>query len=95
MKSTGYFNTINGMIYIGKLCRHFAHKIETSYEGNEGFAQFPKGTCNMEATTDQLIFHLEAENEEGCEKMKGVIDRHLVKFAYKEPYTLHWEDDYV
>ena len=92
MKSIGIFATQQGGLYIGKLCRHFAHKIQTEYTANEGIAHFPTGTCRMEAQASELIFKIDAKDAESCTKIQGVIDRHLVKFAYKEPYHLTWED---
>lgn len=78
--------------YIGKLCRHFRHKIETEYTPNTGLATFPFGTCHMTATPTDLIFDITADHTEGVEKIKGVLVRHLVKFAYKEELVVEWRD---
>jgi len=94
MKAIGHFPTHSGANYIGKLCRHFIHKIQATYEGNQGEAIFPKGICKMSASSDLLVFEIEASDAESCEKIKGVIDRHLVKFAYKETTVLHWVEQH-
>lgn len=78
--------------YIGKLCRHFRHKIETEYTVNTGLATFPFGTCNMTATATHLTFDITAGDMESVEKIKGVLVRHLVKFAYKEQLVVEWHD---
>lgn len=78
--------------YIGKLCRHFAHKINTEYTPTTGKATFPTGICLMQADTECLSFEIEADDSEGLEKIKGVLERHLVKFAYKENLIITWED---
>ncbi|WP_262249935.1 DUF2218 domain-containing protein [Parapedobacter soli] len=78
--------------YIGQLCRHFRHKIETEYTATTGLATFPFGTCNMAATPTHLTFDITANDAESVEKIKGVLERHLVKFAYKEDLTIHWLD---
>ena len=78
--------------YIGKLCRHFRHKIDAEYTATTGMATFPFGTCAMAATPDQLVFDIAAPDRESVEKIKGVIERHLFKFAYKEELTIRWQD---
>lgn len=91
-KSTSKIKTAAASSYIGKLCRHFAHKIETEYTPATGKAIFPGGICLMQADTEQLIFEIEADDSEGIEKIKGVLERHLVKFAYKEDLIIEWQD---
>jgi len=78
--------------YIGQLCRHFRHKIETEYTLTTGFATFPFGTCSMTATATHLTFDIAADNAESVEKIKGVLIRHLDKFAYKEQLVVEWRD---
>ena len=78
--------------YIGKLCRHFRHKIETEYTATTGLATFPFGTCNMTATATHLTFDIAASDAASVEKIKGILIRHLVKFAYKEQLTVEWHD---
>lgn len=91
-QSTATITTQAAGQYIGKLCRHFRHKIETEYTPTTGLATFPFGTCNMTATPVELIFDITAQDTESVEKIKGVLERHLVKFAYKENLTIDWRD---
>lgn len=91
-KSTTIIATLAASQYIGKLCRHFRHKIETEYTPTTGLATFPFGTCHMAATPTQLIFDITAKDTESVEKIKGVLERHLIKFAYKEDLVIDWID---
>ena len=91
-KSTTTIATDAASSYIGKLCRHFRHKIETEYTPTTGLATFQFGTCAMKATSTELIFNITANDMESVEKIKGVLERHLVKFAYKEDLTIRWRD---
>ncbi len=79
--------------YIGKLCRHFVHKIEVEYTNTTGKAVFPAGICTMHADPEHLTFRIEANDQEGLEKIKGVLVRHLLKFAYKEELAITWQDE--
>ncbi len=92
-KTNSIINTKAASSYIGKLCRHFRHKIETEYTSDTGRAIFPFGTCEMSATPEQLLFHISAPTIEGVEKIKGVLERHLLKFSYKEELTIMWHDE--
>ena len=94
-RSTSAIATEAASSYIGKLCRHFRHKIETEYTPTTGLATFPFGTCDMTATPTELIFEITANDVESVEKIKGVLERHLVKFAYKEQLTVEWQDHQV
>lgn len=92
-QSTTTIATLSASQYIGKLCRHFRHKIETEYTSTTGLATFPFGTCRMAATPDQLTFHITADSSQSVEKIKGVLVRHLEKFAYKEKLIIEWRDE--
>jgi len=91
-RSTSSIATKAASSYIGKLCRHFRHKIETEYTPTTGLATFPFGTCAMAATSERLVFDITANDMESVDKIKGVLERHLVKFAYKEELTIDWHD---
>lgn len=91
MKAIVRIKTTEGANYIGKLCRHFKHKIEATYEGNRGVAHFPAGICQMLAEPETLIFEVEAQDEEGMQRIQGALDRHLIKFAFREELVINWE----
>lgn len=92
MKAITKITTKEGVNYIGKLCRHFRHKIEATYEGNSGKADFPWGVCLMEADEHTLTFKVEAQDEEGMQKIQGALDRHLIKFAFREELDIQWSN---
>ena len=91
-KATATIPTKEASNYIGKLCRHFRHKIDAEYTASTGMATFPFGTCAMTATPDRLVFDITAADSESVAKIKGVIERHLLKFSYKEDLTIRWQD---
>ena len=41
--TTGFYQTENGSKYLQQLCKHFGHKIETSYDSEKGWAAFEMG----------------------------------------------------
>lgn len=91
-RSTTHIHTPMASSYIGKLCRHFRHKIETEYTETTGRAVFPQGICLMTAQPETLAFEIEAADTERLEQIKGVLVRHLLKFSYKETLEIDWKD---
>ena len=47
VRSTAEVRTPKAAGYLAQLCKHFAHKIPASYEGNEGRISFPRGECRL------------------------------------------------
>ncbi|GGG80249.1 hypothetical protein GCM10011415_32010 [Salipiger pallidus] len=91
MKETGVFETSNASKYLQQLCKHFAHKVEVEYDETSGRAELFSGPAIMSATPERLTVTITAEDEDGLEKARGAIDRHLEKFAFREDFkTMSW-----
>lgn len=87
----GQFATQHASRYLQQLCKHFAHKIEVRFDETSGTVQFPFGPATLTATQDELIACLTANTEEGLERGRGAIDRHLKTFAFREGFTtMNW-----
>jgi hypothetical protein len=82
--------------YIAQLCKHFAHKIPAEYdpptfEATRGRIEFPDaGVCALRAEAGSLEMELTAKDDETLHRLEGVVDRHLVRFAWREPPTIAW-----
>lgn len=83
--------TANASRYLQQLCKHFAHKITVEYDGTCGRADFPWGTCHMEAGEAALRLRCEADDAEALERIKHVVDDHLKRFAWREAPAIAWE----
>jgi len=90
--TTGYFATPHGSKYLQQLCKHFAHKVEVSYDARSARCEMPFGTALMEADEAGLTVVLQIADPAGLEKARGVIDRHLAIFAHREGFAaLDWQ----
>lgn len=90
-QAVGTFVTPNGGKYIGQLCKHFAHKVETGFDENSGWAKFPMGSADMSATADLLTITLKVDDPEQIGVVKHIIDSHLVTFAFREGFeSMNW-----
>lgn len=96
MKTSTHIKTESAHKYIAQLCKHFAHKVESTYSIDhdaktaEGLTKFPMGHAVFAAKDNVLNVHAECENEEACKAMHGVFDAHIVKFAFREELEYKW-----
>ena len=102
--SSAFVETQRPGRYAKQMASHFSHKMETSWDGEQGFITFvgqgpdsddPRrafsGTCvfRMRATAQGLELTLDAP-EELLERFEGVIDRHLLRFGANEGLAYSW-----
>lgn len=79
--------------YVQQLCKHWAHKLDTTLEGNDGTVRFAGATAHMRAGDDALAIRLDAESPETLDLIKDVVARHLDRFAFREaPLPFDWHD---
>lgn len=76
--------------YIGRLCKHFAHKIPVSYDEQQGRIEFPFGLSLLQADASGLTLRVESNSRENLEKMQGVVASHFERFAWQEALSLDW-----
>ncbi|CAD5107248.1 DUF2218 domain-containing protein [Zestomonas carbonaria] len=76
--------------YIGRLCKHFAHKIPVQYDETSGRIEFEIGLCLLAAENDGLTLRVESADDANLEKLKHVVASHFERFAWQEALTLEW-----
>jgi hypothetical protein len=77
--------------YLGQLCKHFAHKIPVTQEGDTGGITFATGTCRLAVDGDLLVLRIEAADADGLAQTQDVVARHLLRFAFRDPPTITWQ----
>jgi hypothetical protein len=82
--------------YIQQLVSHWGHKMATSYDEGDGMGTFPFSDVTsavMTARPGGIAITLTTADREENERMRGVIERHLDRFAFREaPLTYEWTD---
>lgn len=92
--STATVPTSHASRYLQQLCKHWAHKLEVSFTPEHGVVKLPdEALATLDAGPDGLAVRVEAGDAETLERMKGVVVRHLDRFAFREaPLTFDWHD---
>jgi len=86
LSATGQFETKQASKYLQQLCKHFAHKVEVSYDASAGRVAFPMGPATMTATEDVLSVSVSGRTKDEVTRAKGIIDSHLARFAFRENF---------
>ncbi|MBL3702710.1 DUF2218 domain-containing protein [Sulfitobacter sp. BDSS02] len=92
LSASARFETPNASKYLKQLCKHFAHKVSVDYDDTNGKAALPPGPAMMQADDAALLVTVTAQDEEGLERAKFIIDDHLSRFAFRETPDLNWEE---
>jgi len=79
--------------YIQQLVSHWGHKMATSYDEGDGMGAFPFSdaeNATMTAREGGIAIALTTEDPERNIHLRGVIERHIDRFAFREA-PLHYE----
>lgn len=80
--------------YLQQLAKHWSHKLTVSYTAEEGTIDFPNGSrLEMRADSETLDVALTVPDGEDAARMRGVVEEHLNRFAFREgPLNFDWRD---
>lgn len=104
VRSTAAVPTAHGSRYLQQLCKHWAHNLEVAFTAEEGRVVFPRdargadwpgdAAVTMTAMVETLDCRIEASDPGQLEALKGVVARHLDRFAFREaPLAFDWRDE--
>lgn len=82
--------------YIQQLAKHWSHKYTTTYDEGDGMGTFPFSDTEsavMTARPGGIAITLVTGDEERNIHMRGVIENHIDRFAFREaPLKYEWKD---
>jgi len=88
--ATSTVQTAKASINLKKLCRHFSHKVQASFDDHQGEVHFPFGDAFLTAEGENLQIKVQAPGEEELARVKEVVGGHLVRFAADENLQVDW-----
>jgi uncharacterized protein len=94
--ATGFGKCEKPERYIQQLVSHWGHKFATTYDEGDGMGVFPFSettTCVMTAREGGIAITLTTADAEENVRMRGVVERHIDRFAFREaPLSYEWKD---
>ncbi|NQD92630.1 DUF2218 domain-containing protein [Pseudomonas sp. CrR25] len=90
LTATAHVPTATPARYIGRLCKHFAHKIPVSFDQQQGRIEFAFGLALLAAEHDGLRLSVHAPDQEQMVRLQQVVASHFERFAWQEALTLDW-----
>ena len=101
--ATAAIPTARGSRYLQQLCKHWSHSLPVEFGPEHGEVRFPaegragsfpgEAVVIFDARPDTLAVTIEASAPEQRDAMKGVVARHLDRFAFREaPLPFNWRD---
>jgi hypothetical protein len=90
LKSEARVETVRASRYLAQLCKHFAHKVEVTWDAETGDVMFPMGWCHLSASATHLTIECRAEQQEALERVQSIVDDHVVRFGWRERLTVDW-----
>ncbi|WOF44515.1 DUF2218 domain-containing protein [Sphingopyxis indica] len=102
ISATASVPTAHASKYLQQLCKHWQHNLTVEFTPEHGTVTFPRdargadwpgnGLATLDAGADTLAVRLDASSEAQLEGLKGVLARHLDRFAFREaPLTFDWQ----
>jgi hypothetical protein len=82
--------TAHASRYLQQLCKHFAHKRPVAFDAQAGSIGFDIGECRLRAGEALLRLDLSSPDGEQMERLRDVVARHLVRFAFREELAIEW-----
>jgi uncharacterized protein len=92
ISDTGRFETSQASKYLQQVCKHFSHKLEVRFDERKGEMLLPTGPASLRADETGLTIEISSEDAEGIARARGIVDKHLQRFAFREGFEgMRWE----
>ena len=82
--------TAHASRYLQQLCKHFQHKLPTTFDEMAGAITFALGETKLAADAEALTLAVEAKSAADLKQLEDVVARHLERFAFRETLEIDW-----
>ena len=77
--------------YMKQLCKHFGHKVDVTFDDEQGTIQLPMGRCELDASQPGVLsLRVEAQDAASLERTQQVIGSHLERFGRRDELSVSW-----
>lgn len=103
ISSEAIVSTPNAKRYAAQLGKHWAHNLTVEEDGDIRRITFPRdargadwpgeAVATLDPSSEALTCRIEASAPGQLEALKGAVERHIDRFAFREnPLTYDWRD---
>lgn len=95
--------TTHASKYLQQVCKHWEHNLAVTYDAAKGTVTFPRdargaswagdAVVTFTAYGDHLECHIAASEPGQRDGLKGAVERHIDRFAFRETLTWDWADE--
>lgn len=100
--ANGFANTEKASRYLQQLCKHWEHNLKVEFSADHGTIVFPRdargadwpgdGLVTLDARADGLAIRVDASVDDQLQGLKGAVERHVDRFAFREaPLGYVWD----
>lgn len=100
--ANGFAKTEKASRYLQQLCKHWEHNLTVEFSADHGTIVFPRdargadwpgdGLVTLDAKANGLAIRVDASVEEQLQGLKGAVERHVDRFAFREaPLGYVWD----
>jgi hypothetical protein len=101
--ATAKVPTAHASKYLQQVCKHWEHNLAVTFDAQQGTVTFPRdargaswpgdAVVTFSAHTGMLECHIAASEPGQRDGLKGAVERHIDRFAFREaPLTYDWTD---
>ena len=76
---------------IRRLCKHWSHKFEVSFDDQQGNIMLGDDRCQLTAGEGSLTAQVWAEDEARLKQLETVVADHLQRMSTEETFTFDWQ----
>jgi hypothetical protein len=91
LRSTVRIETSNPSRLIRRLCKHWSHKFEVSFDDQQGHITLGDTNCLLTAGEGTLTAELQTEDEGQLARMETVVADHLQRMSADETFSFAWQ----
>ncbi len=88
--------------YLQQVCKHWEHNLAVTYDAQQGTVTFPRDARGASWAGDALVTftahpevlecHIAASEPGQLAGLKGAVERHIDRFAFREALSWTWTD---
>jgi hypothetical protein len=101
--ATAKVPTAHASKYLQQVCKHWEHNLAVTFDAQQGTVTFPRdargaswpgdAVVTFSAHRGMLECHIAASEPGQRDGLKGAVERHIDRFAFREaPLTYDWTD---